>query len=139
MVVEDYPPLAKVIAIAIRRGGHEAERVGSAQRALASPGIFDCMVLDVDLPDGNGVALARELLDARRTYSVIFYTACRDAELRRAAAQIGPVIDKSLGLDPLLQVLETELAMVASRARVAGAESMPLRLSARSGTRRKLS
>src|SRR5688572_21742516 len=43
LVLEDYPPLAKVIAIALRRSGHDVERAGSIQRAKASDGAFDAL------------------------------------------------------------------------------------------------
>ncbi|MEZ4372631.1 MAG: response regulator [Polyangiaceae bacterium] len=62
LVVEDYPPLATVVAIALRRStGHEVVRVGSVQRAAAAVTehpAFDVVVMDIDLPDGSGVELA---------------------------------------------------------------------------------
>lgn len=137
LVVEDYPPLAKVIAIAVHRAGYESTRVGSVRRALAAGGDFDCTVLDIDLPDGDGVSLAEQLLAEGHTRAVVFYTACRDVELRAAARRHGPVIDKSEGLDQLLGVVAEVLSMSprALKAAVGGGELGEEDMSSRSGMR----
>jgi DNA-binding response OmpR family regulator len=87
LVVEDHPPLATVVAIGLRRSGHDVVRVGSVKRALETEGTFRCAVLDIDLPDGSGVELAQQLLDDARTECVVFYTATRDGG-RRGRARI---------------------------------------------------
>lgn len=120
LVVEDYPPLAKVIAIGVGRTGHETERVGSVQRALSTSGVFDCSILDIDLPDGDGVALASRLVAEGRVARVVFYTACRDQEKRALARRYGPVVDKMDGLDRLLAAVAGELEQVTPALRVAG-------------------
>lgn len=124
LVVEDYPPLAKVIAIGVGRTGHEAERVGSVQRALGTSGVFDCSVLDIDLPDGDGVQLASRLVAERRVASVVFYTACRDAEKRALARRYGPVVDKLDGLDRLLNAVTQQLEQVRPALRVASGDQV---------------
>jgi DNA-binding response OmpR family regulator len=134
LVVEDYPPLAKVIAIALRRSGHDAERVGSVGRALASPGDFDLTVLDLDLPDGDGVALAVQLLERGRTRACVFYTASRDVELRERARRHGEVVDKQAGIDRLLDAVAN--AVSPRLARAVGAEDFSAESdSSRSGFR----
>lgn len=136
LVVEDYPPLAKVIAIGVRRAGHEATRVGSVQRAMAEDGDFDCTVLDIDLPDGDGVELANQLLSQRRTRHVVFYTACRDTTVRVDARRYGPVVDKSEGLDELLKAIATELEGSNRAARAAGGGDIAdVSMTGRSGVR----
>lgn len=136
LVVEDYPPLATVIAISLRRFGHEVVRVGSVQRADSAEGSFDAAVLDVDLPDGNGVELARELIDSGRAGSVVFFTATRDSDARAAALQLGPVVDKSAGVEELAHAVGETLSALA--AKVVGAPDVVLHASGRSGTRRKV-
>ncbi len=105
LVVEDYPPLATVLAIGVGRLGHEVVRVGSAQRARGADGDFDCAIVDIDLPDGCGVELAEELLASKRTAGVVFYTATRDQALRTRARGLGTVVDKSEPLQGLLDVM----------------------------------
>lgn len=137
LVVEDYPPLATVIAIGLRRDGHEVERVGSVTRAESTTGAFELAVIDIELPDGSGVELAERLLAASRCRAVVFYTASRDRTHRAHAALFGPVVEKSGNLDPLRDVVQSELAALAERALAVGGGSEPLaRATGRSGTRR---
>ena len=139
LVVDDYPPLAKVIAIGLRRNGHEVERAGSQRRALEVEGLLDAAVIDVDLPDGNGIDVAATLLAEQRVGLVIFFSATRDTEARQRALALGPFVDKSTGVDPLLELVEDELAARASVAKAVGAPDQVVSPTARSGTRRRVS
>lgn len=63
IVVDDDPPVRMLLLQVLARGGHELREAGSVaelrrQLALAPA---DLIVLDVTLPDGDGLALAREL------------------------------------------------------------------------------
>jgi DNA-binding response OmpR family regulator len=138
LVVEDHPPLATVVAIGMRRLGHDVVRVGSVERALAAEGVFDGAVVDIELPDGNGIDLAAELLDSQRVRTVVFYTATRDPALKVAALRIGPVVDKMGNLEDLLDLASSEFVPEAARARVIGAGDVPVTSSGRSGTRRRV-
>jgi DNA-binding response OmpR family regulator len=139
LVVEDHPPLATVVAIGLRRLGHEVVRVGSVERALSAEGLFDGAVVDIELPDGTGVELARELLDGDRVQTVIFYTATRDPALKVEALKLGPIVDKMGNLEDLLEITTAELQRVAARALAAGAgEAVVTSPRARSGTRRRV-
>jgi DNA-binding response OmpR family regulator len=139
LVIEDYPPLAKVIAIGLGRRGHQVERAGSARRALEIEGDLDCVVLDVDLPDGNGVDIAETLLNDGRTRLVVFFSATRDPEARQRALHLGPFIDKSDNVDSLFDLVDDELRNRAALAMAVGApDAALLRATARSGTRRKV-
>ena len=78
-------------------------------------GYFDFAVLDIDLPDGNGVALAEKLLEAERIESVIFFTATRDCDLLARATRLGVVVDKTNGAEPLLPAIQALEDSVAAR------------------------
>jgi DNA-binding response OmpR family regulator len=73
-------------------------RLSSARRALDErpPQV---MVVDDDLPDGQGSELVRELRDDPRMahLRVLFCTAA-DAPRRREMARLGPVIEKPFRL-----------------------------------------
>lgn len=140
LVVEDYPPLATVIAISLRRLGHEVVRLGSVQRAVMAEGPFDAAVLDIDLPDGSGCDLAEYLLTEGRARSVVFFSASRDAEARQRALALGPVVDKVDGIEALAGVVADELEASVELARAVGVPDgvVPERVSGRSGTRRKV-
>ncbi|MEZ4375077.1 MAG: response regulator [Polyangiaceae bacterium] len=109
LVVEDYPPLATVVAIALRRStGHEVVRVGSVQRAVAAISehpAFDVVVMDIDLPDGSGVELARQLIGEGKARTCVFFTASRDDKLRKDARALGPVVDKLAPMSELVRVV----------------------------------
>lgn len=138
LVVEDYPPLATVLAIGVGRLGHEVRRVGSAQRARSVEGSFDCAIVDIDLPDGCGVNLAAELLATERAQGVFFYTATRDQALRARATEFGSVVDKSEPLQVLLDVMSEWFAERLDLARAVGERDPNPTPSGRSGMRRRV-
>lgn len=142
-MVEDYPPLATVVAIALRRStGHEVVRVGSIQRAEAAileHPAFDVVVMDIDLPDGSGVELARRLLTAGNARTCVFFTASRDDQLRKDARSMGPVVDKLAPMSELVRVVLENLSaarqpMVAEAVNGAGVTALGVHTS---GTRRR--
>ncbi len=55
LVVEDFPPIATLLVTLLRRRGHQISREQTMAGALRLKGFFDHAVLDIDLPDGNGV------------------------------------------------------------------------------------
>ena len=64
LVVEDEPDLAGAIARGLRRDGHAVDVALSSSEAdikLRSAG-YDLVCLDWNLPDGSGLALARDLI-----------------------------------------------------------------------------
>jgi DNA-binding response OmpR family regulator len=143
LVVEDYPPLAKVMAIGLRRHGHEVERAGSLQRAIETAGSgereLDLAILDVDLPDGSGIDLAEQLLELGRVRRVVFFSASHDPDAKVRALQLGPYIEKNETVDALFALVNEELADLAALAKAVGAPDTALpRATARSGTRRKV-
>jgi two-component system, OmpR family, catabolic regulation response regulator CreB len=63
LLVEDDPAIAKTVVFALEREGYTVRHcmlLGDAQQQLAAQD-FDAVVLDVGLPDGNGLDLCRSL------------------------------------------------------------------------------
>src|SRR5215207_11094704 len=85
LIVEDDPAVRDVVEYALSREGMETEAVSSGEAAtehLFSDALFDLVILDVMLPDTDGVTLCRELRSADcalRDVPVIMLTA-RDDE-----------------------------------------------------------
>ena len=85
LVVEDDPAVRDVVEYALSREGMETEAVSSGEAAterLYSGALFDLVILDVMLPDTDGITLCRELRSencALRNVPVIMLTA-RDDE-----------------------------------------------------------
>jgi DNA-binding response OmpR family regulator len=141
LVVEDYPPMATLLATAIRREGHTVVRAGCIAAALSTREFFNHAVLDVDLPDGDGVHLALQLLDEQRVDSVVFFTASRDVDMLSRAAGLGLVVDKAAGYDHLMAAIRQQVSGrgLFRRAAVAGFPSAhTTNAPSRSGTRRKI-
>ena len=67
---------------------------------------YERAVLDIDLPDGNGVSLAEQLLSQRRVGCIAFFTATKDPDILARADQLGLVIQKSEGMHKLLEAID---------------------------------
>jgi two-component system OmpR family response regulator len=80
LVVDDEPSITDAVATALRYEGFEAQEAASGRAAERAIDDFrpDLIVLDVMLPDLDGLELARRLRDGRQRTPVIFLTA-RDA------------------------------------------------------------
>jgi DNA-binding response OmpR family regulator len=80
LVVEDDRMFAELVCHVLRAAGHAVDAAPdlARARALASAGDYDGLVLDVDLPDGSGLALLAELRRDRRATPVLLLTG-RDA------------------------------------------------------------
>lgn len=85
--------------------------IGSCGGARCA-GAFDVGIFDIDLPDGDGAALARELLDKGGVRIAVFFTGS-DPERARG---LGPVVAKGAGIE--------ELQAVVGEVRVRVSESM---------------
>ena len=69
LLIDDDARLASMVSDYLRSSGFEVQSAGSlvAGRALIAAGQFDALVLDLMLPDGDGLDLCRELRAAPRT------------------------------------------------------------------------
>lgn len=105
LLVEDSPLTATAISRALQRAGYRVAVTASAAEALARDGRHDAGVFDVDLGDGNGIELARELLARGTVRRAVFHTGSPDPEVRRRANELGTYVTKSGDLDELLRAL----------------------------------
>jgi DNA-binding response OmpR family regulator len=105
LVVEDDVTVARALSRTLARAGFSVAvaRSCSAARSLAQT--FDFAILDLDLPDGNGVDLARTLMTGNKVPSVVFFTGSTDTALLARARCMGSVVMKSLGTSPILALL----------------------------------
>ncbi|MBO9680339.1 MAG: response regulator [Acidovorax sp.] len=90
LLVEDDPAIARTVAYTLERDGLAVTHsllLGDARAQLGGGTPFDLLVLDVGLPDGNGLDLLRELRQARHTMPVLMLSAH------------GEEIDRVLGLE----------------------------------------
>jgi two-component system response regulator RegX3 len=88
LVVEDDPAVAEPLLAGLRRNGIETEHVAYASQVVAAAQAVDVVLLDLGLPDGDGLDVLREL---RRTSDVpvIIATARGDETDRIVGLELG--------------------------------------------------
>ncbi len=74
LVVEDDPGIADLLVRGLQRAGYEAAGVSEGQRALSAVPVPDVVLLDLGLPDMDGVEVCRALR-ARSSVAIIVVTA----------------------------------------------------------------
>lgn len=91
LVVDDDAEVRDLLLRALERDLHKVVAVGTAveAREVLSRGCVDVMVLDLSLPDGNGVELCRELFAARSTVPILMLTAHSEIAERVRALDAG--------------------------------------------------
>ena len=138
LIVEDDRELCRSVARHLTLFGHKVEAAHSVAEALAKTGSYDCAILDIELPDGLGIDLADELLDAGAAASVVFFSSVADRALGQRALRLGAFVSKSSGVRELAQAV-TDAVSRAVREMVAGGESPRFgsRRRAKSGSRRR--
>src|SRR5450432_4166480 len=97
LLVEDDVTVARALSRTLARRGFSVAIARSCAAARSLTQSFDFAVLDLDLPDGNGVDLARCLIDCEKVPSVLLFTGSRDPALLARARALGPVVLKSSG------------------------------------------
>ena len=84
LIVEDDPVLCEGLCRALSSENRQTVGAGSLSEARKRVAHADCMILDCNLPDGNGFDFCREVM-RRRPVPVLFLTV-RDSEADEVAA-----------------------------------------------------
>ena len=90
LIVEDERELAQLMGRAFEADGIEAVIAGSAEEAydLLTSAVFDCLMVDVNLPGDDGYALCRNLRE-RSGVPVVFASARIEPDARIRALEEG--------------------------------------------------
>ena len=94
LIVDDDELLGRALGRLVSTQGFTSHITTSSAEALASEGLFEVAVLDLNLGNDSGVELASRLLDEGRVGRVVFHTGTDDPVLLREAMTIGPVVRK---------------------------------------------
>src|SRR3981081_1173495 len=108
-VVDDDVSVRESLELLIRSAGWQPETFASAQEFLARPPVFapSCLVLDVNLPDLNGLDLQKRVAVDRIDMPIIFITGYGDVPMTVQAMKAGAVefLTKPFGDDVLLSAI----------------------------------
>jgi two-component system OmpR family response regulator len=105
LVVDDEPYITDVLAAALRFEGFDIEVAATGAQALsmALPGGFDMIVLDVMLPDLEGIEVCHQLRAAGTSTPVLFLTARDTSGDKLAGLAVGDdYVTKPFSIDELV-------------------------------------
>jgi FixJ family two-component response regulator len=127
-VVDDDVSVRESLELLIRCEGWQPETFASAREFLSRPRVHapSCLILDVSLPDLNGLDLQQRIADDRTDMPIIFITGHGDVPMTVRAMKAGAVefLTKPFGDDVLLsairQAIERSEAALSRQARIDG-------------------
>lgn len=106
LLVEDYQPLARALAQGLREAGYAVDATGDGRQglALAEANAYDALVLDVMVPEIDGLAILRRVRATGSDAGVVIITARDQVADRIAGLDLGAddYLVKPFALDELL-------------------------------------
>src|SRR2546428_1020923 len=112
-VVDDDVSVRESLELLIRCAGWQAETFASAQEFLARPRVLapSCLVLDVGLPDLNGLDLQKRVAADRSDMPIIFITGNGDVPMTAQAMKAGAVefLTKPFGDEVMLTAIRNAI------------------------------
>jgi FixJ family two-component response regulator len=112
-IVDDDVSVRESLELLIRSAGWRPETFASAQEFLARPRVnaTSCLVLDVSLPDLNGLDLQKRLAGDRTDMPIIFITGYGDIPMTVQAMKAGAIefLTKPFGDEALLHAIQDAL------------------------------
>jgi DNA-binding response OmpR family regulator len=91
LVIEDEIPLSRHIASALTEAGHEASVIHDGETALGKleSSVFDLLILDLGLPDMDGLEVLRRSRTKPTSHRVLILTARGELNDRATRLQLG--------------------------------------------------
>ena len=112
-VVDDDASVRRSLELLIGSAGWKPETFASAQEFLSSPRVLapSCLVLDVSLPDLNGLELQKRIAGDRSDMPIIFISGYGDVPMTVQAMKAGAVefLTKPFSDDVLLTAIQHAL------------------------------
>ena len=138
-VVDDDISVREALEALIRESGWEPKVFEAARDFLREPPVTSasCLILDVSLPDLNGLDLQQQLADQRKHMPIIFITGYGDVPMTVRAMKAGAVefLTKPFGdevlLDAIRGALQRSQSALGSAADIQALESRFAGLSSR--------
>jgi len=112
-VVDDDISVRESLELLIQTAGYQVETFASAQEFLSRPPVLapSCLVLDVNLPDLNGLELQKRVAANRVDMPIIFITGYGDVPMSVKAMKAGAAefLTKPFGDDVLLSAIQNAI------------------------------
>ncbi len=91
LIVEDDNNLGDTLFEYLQAQGHEVELAKNIQAAREKFRSLtpEIVLMDIELPDGNGIELAKELRQEHKNYSLLFLSAQNDPEIKVEGFEAG--------------------------------------------------
>ncbi len=120
LIVDDEKELSKSILTYLVAESYSCELAGDVKTALYKTDAYDydCILLDISLPDGNGLAILKALKENKKTDGVIIISARNSIDDRIAGLNLGA--DDYLPKPFHLSELSARIAAVIRRRRFDG-------------------
>jgi len=131
LIIEDDPKIARALKIRFESNGYETALAADALLGanLALQARPDLIILDIGLPDGNGLRLAEKFQHQPETRHtpIIFVTASKDPNLRQRAMEmrIAGLFEKPYDPEELLAAARYALGKGGTRQTPAPADPRP--------------
>ncbi len=113
LVVDDSPLTRLVIMRILERAGYDVIGVPSFERAVkaVTSDDFDYAIVDLELPDGNGIDLVRELKRIKPSLHLAILTTADTEDNRVAAEKAGAdaFLSKSSDIDKILSFMKGDV------------------------------
>jgi DNA-binding NarL/FixJ family response regulator len=110
LVVDDHPGMLRAVCRLLELDYDVVGTLPAGDGLLAAAQHLqpDVIVLDMNLPDSDGVTLCRQIMEENPRMKVILFTAMEDPEIRRLAFEAGAAafVHKLAVEDDLLSVLK---------------------------------
>ncbi len=117
LVVEDDPNTREALVVSLKQLGYDTLEADGVKKASAQRG-FDLALLDIHLPDGNGLDALKAWREAGIDAAVVMLTSDRQADsIGRAFLSLDAwdYLPKPFGLDVLEHVVEDSLRRLTER------------------------
>ncbi len=110
LIVEDEPSLGQTLQEFLVDKGHDCKLAESMYQAKSIFQQFhpQVVLMDIGLPDGNGIELAKNLREKRKDFVLLFLSALNDPEVKLSGLELGAedYITKPFALKELTLRLE---------------------------------
>lgn len=129
LIVEDDEKIARAVSARLKHHGFAVHVANDAPTALmqARKHAPDVAILDISIPGGNGLDVARNLQErvCERSLPVIFITASKDDQLKEKASEMraSAFLEKPFSAKDLVAAIDNALLHPGGEMRVAEAQS----------------